>query len=86
LGVPVILDGVEYSAAEMAERDLSTLHYVSTYESIRDGYVFAFTSSEDSEQFRASYPVAKIKAELPREEALFPRTHSKFYDLTGYGD
>lgn len=82
-GVPVLLDGKMYSPAELAANEVGPLHYVSTYESIRDGYVMAFRSESQADAFRGGYPVSKRKAETA---SLFPRTHSKFYDLTGYSD
>lgn len=78
----VILDGVELTAEEFVALELPAVHFASTYESIRDGYVYAFTTEAERNDFTTDYLVEPMVKGTERE--LFKRKNSKFYDLTGY--
>lgn len=75
----IVFEGVTYSPREFAALGVGPAHLVSTFESARDGVVYAFATSFARDAFVES---------LPRKELVqsFNRNNSKFYEDPSYGN
>ena len=78
--LPVVFEGVQYSARDFVALGLGPIHFTATPDSLQAGFVYAFTDSDARDRF------AIVDLEQRRPTAQLLRTNSKFYDLTNFND
>jgi hypothetical protein len=78
--LPVVFEGATHSAAEFEGLAIHPVHFGVTKDSIRDGYVLAFTDPADRD--------ASVSANLPKSTGTqsLLRHNSKFYRNTSFSD
>ena len=78
--LPVVFEGIQYSARDFVALGLHSIHFTATPDSLQAGYVYAFVDPEARDRFA----LADLAQRPPVSSLL--RTNSKFYDLVNFND